>query len=183
VFIIHTERGDLKLPGLESHARVRKGFINILKQVPDKSVKKEWDKVLRLMLDIVEDVEVAPEATDAGEIVAMLQEYLDGQGENTLQESTENWSPFIKSKHWFIYLARFRDWANKNAPGTFKNSQDMCTRLREAGCCRVDQNVYVEERRTKKTTWKIPHSILKPEPINKAEIKEQCSSHSMLKSQ
>jgi hypothetical protein len=133
-----------------------------------------------MMLDICEDVEVAPEATDAGEIIAMLREYLDGQGENTLEESTQNWSPFIKNRHWHIYPARFRDWVHKNAPGTFKNGQEMCTRLREAGCYRVDQNVYIEDRRTKKTTWKVPQSISKPEPENRAETRGQYSGHSAL---
>lgn len=180
IFKIYTAAGDIKLPGLDSHAKVRNKFVNVLKKMPNKAVKKKWDSVAQMMLDICEDVTVAPEATDSGEIIALLREYLEGQGENTLQESTEHWTPFIKKKCWHIYPAKFRDWVTKAVPGIFKNSQELYSRLREAGCKRVDQNVYVGERRTKKTTWKVPWKIAKPDPMNEAELKEQYSGHSVL---
>jgi len=110
--------GEIDMGGIQSltEQRVFRDHVAALTNHRIPTLKPpEWDKVSRLLLASLTDVELGPEAKAEGMIRSWLDQYFEGLAiQDTIEEADQCKGPFRSKNRVCFYLASFQRWATSN---------------------------------------------------------------------
>ncbi|WP_447983805.1 hypothetical protein [Nitrospira sp. Nam74] len=133
--VIHNRTIKIGLiENLLSFAKFRATFANATRKVLDKQKSKAWDKIVQYFLDVAEDVECGPEATEEGMFESWLRAYLNYRvlDADNQAEALQTHTPFQKNGH--VYVTT--EGLGRYIAGYFREKVDprqLAKRLTKAG--------------------------------------------------
>jgi len=125
---------------------------------------KQWDDILKLLIQAQEEVDVTEEATERGILRGQLRQYLAEKPPIEDREmASDVHRPFIDGEDVYIFADNFRGWLN-NAYREGLTPQKLCTRLDAFGCKpRVFPKRAQQDGKLKVTSfraWRIPRGVI-----------------------
>ena len=107
-------QGKIRLPsvdGLITQSKFRSAIAAATEWLPDGQDAENWKKTARVLLELVEKVEVGPEATDIGLISAWLRDYFqEVPPSDNVDDCAASRSPFNRDGKVYFFTPQFGQW-------------------------------------------------------------------------
>lgn len=165
-FRIETEFGGIDLGGVgtvTSQTQFRNQIAALTKQLIPKQKAPAWERTVRVLLSVCEDVSIGAEATDEGMALGWLTGYID-ENERYLTANADL-SEAIKGKYPFhneagdvcFFLTSFQYWikTSRDGGGVAVSAKEIGKKLRACGC--VPDTI--RPHRSTRHVWVIPAEI------------------------
>jgi len=167
-YAIEIANGDcIRLGGvvnlIEPHALQVKIAELAGRMIPSFKKNAEWTKIQQLLLDACIDVPVGEEGTNAGLATSWLRAYLAAKPIlDSVEDSDETRSPFVRDGRVHVYLADFRRWVHINH-GDRVPPKEMGILMRRAGA----EPTKVACGRSSRQVWMLSESFVPPAKTEK----------------
>lgn len=117
-YVMDTNHGKVRFDKVEtlvSQTGFRQRVYDVTKRMVRQFKRDQWDDILNIFGDIMEEQDVADDATDAGMVISYLVHYLNDRAPTeSLSDAYRTQSSFFKDGQLYIFGPAFRAWIHTN---------------------------------------------------------------------
>jgi hypothetical protein len=137
----------------------------VTQQLLPRFKRDEWDRIAKRLLEACVDVHVGAEGTEAGQILAWLDDYMSIKSiHETILDADESREPFLREGRIYFYLRSFSKWL-RNTHGEWKTGKELGVLFRRA---KAEPDV-VRCGKSTREVWAMPEGYTKPERSKASE--------------
>ena len=139
--------------------KLRAAVVEVSKTMPPRMKASEFDQVVTVIVQASVSVDLGPEATTVGSMVAWVQDYLE-QNEPAKEEEWDDTTivaraPFVKDGQVHVFLRTLRQFIEQYE-GDKLTSREVADRLKKYGAEPVKLNLQVGGAPTSRSVWRLP---------------------------